>query len=187
VTMSLYPQFVNACRRIVTAEDEQGRSVVALNAGPSALLEREGLGALMEVWEEPVLAPLTPGDRTDHGPQAVSLSPTKTALKCRWFVIEPEEGLSAEELRRRAEDGFAAIDGAAAQQSGAQHPLMHATETIDFICVIDGEVLLRVDQEEVKLVPGNVVVQRGVSHAWTALGRPALLLAVLMDKSVVRP
>ena len=37
--------------------------------------------------------------------------------------------------------------------------------------------------EEIRLKPGNVVIQRGTNHAWHAHGGPASFLAVLIDRS----
>jgi hypothetical protein len=34
------------------------------------------------------------------------------------------------------------------------------------------------------LKPGQIVIQRGTSHGWTAHGGPALFLAVLIDRQM---
>ena len=42
------------------------------------------------------------------------------------------------------------------------------------------------DEEEVKINPFDVVVQRGTNHAWVNNGsEPALLIAVLIDSELV--
>ena len=47
------------------------------------------------------------------------------------------------------------------------------------MCIRDSLIL---DKEEVDLVAGDVVVQRGTNHAWSASGKdPALFIAVLID------
>jgi quercetin dioxygenase-like cupin family protein len=47
-------------------------------------------------------------------------------------------------------------------------------------------VTLILDEEEVQLKPHDVVVQRGTNHAWVNNGsEPALLIAVLIDRSIV--
>ena len=44
---------------------------------------------------------------------------------------------------------------------------------------------LLLDEDEVKLKPFDVVVQRGTNHAWVNLGEePALLIAVLIDSDL---
>jgi quercetin dioxygenase-like cupin family protein len=44
---------------------------------------------------------------------------------------------------------------------------MHRTETLDYGIVTEGEVWLVLDEEEVHLKRGDVVVQRGTNHAWS--------------------
>jgi uncharacterized cupin superfamily protein len=43
---------------------------------------------------------------------------------------------------------------------------MHRTESIDYGVVLDGEIVLLLDDEEVRLNTGDIVVQRGTIHAW---------------------
>ena len=51
--------------------------------------------------------------------------------------------------------------------SDAPHPYMQQTETLDFVCVLEGSVTLVLDTEEVHLEEGDTVVQRGTRHAWS--------------------
>ena len=47
------------------------------------------------------------------------------------------------------------------------------------------DVTLLLDNDEVRLKPFNVVVQRGTNHAWVNNGdEPALLIAVLIDSDL---
>lgn len=43
---------------------------------------------------------------------------------------------------------------------------MHATDTIDYIVVMAGEIVLELESGEVTLCAGDVCVDRGVLHAW---------------------
>jgi quercetin dioxygenase-like cupin family protein len=65
----------------------------------------------------------------------------------------------------------------------SRHPAMHETPTLDVICVLQGEVILVLEDGETLLKPGNVAIQRGTNHAWKATSGPALLLSVLIDRS----
>jgi hypothetical protein len=57
--------------------------------------------------------------------------------------------------------------------------------TIDYIILLKGDVSLLLDEDEVRLKPFDVVVQRGTNHAWVNLGEePALLIAVLIDSDL---
>jgi quercetin dioxygenase-like cupin family protein len=61
---------------------------------------------------------------------------------------------------------------------------MHVTQSIDYIILISGSATLILDNEEISLNAGDIVVQRGTNHAWTANGdTPALFVAVLIDSN----
>jgi mannose-6-phosphate isomerase-like protein (cupin superfamily) len=62
------------------------------------------------------------------------------------------------------------------------HPMMHRTESIDYGIVIEGELTLILDDTEVPLKPGSVVIQRGTNHAWANRSdRPCRMLFVQID------
>ena len=59
---------------------------------------------------------------------------------------------------------------------GILDPGMHATDTIDYIVVISGEVVLITESGECVLRAGDVAVDRGVYHGWrNDSGKPARL------------
>jgi quercetin dioxygenase-like cupin family protein len=62
-------------------------------------------------------------------------------------------------------------------RDGGKRTPMHRTRTLDYVIVIEGELTLILDDSEVTLAAGDVVVQRGTDHAWenrsTALARAA--------------
>jgi len=49
---------------------------------------------------------------------------------------------------------------------GGKRTVMHRTRTLDYAVVIEGEVVLVLEDSEVTLKKGDVVVQRGTNHAW---------------------
>lgn len=61
------------------------------------------------------------------------------------------------------------------------HPLMHRTESVDYGIVIEGEMTLVLDDGEVLLKQGSVVIQRGTNHAWAnRSGKPCRMLFILV-------
>jgi len=61
-------------------------------------------------------------------------------------------------------------------------PVMHRTETVDYVICLSGEIDMDMDQSTVRLRAGDVMVQRGTNHAWANRGsRPARLAFVLID------
>jgi mannose-6-phosphate isomerase-like protein (cupin superfamily) len=51
-------------------------------------------------------------------------------------------------------------------KDGGRRTPMHRTRTLDYVVVIEGELVLILDDREVTLKAGDVVVQRGTDHAW---------------------
>jgi uncharacterized cupin superfamily protein len=73
-------------------------------------------------------------------------------------------------------------EAASTVKAHSPHPLMHRTESVDYGVVIEGELTLVLDDSEVQLLPGTVVVQRGTNHAWAnRSGKPCRMLFVLVD------
>ena len=61
---------------------------------------------------------------------------------------------------------------------------VHRTQSVDYGIVLDGEVVLVLDDSESTLRAGDVVVQRGTSHRWeNRSGRTARMAFILIDGS----
>ena len=65
-------------------------------------------------------------------------------------------------------------------------PRMHRTDSIDYAVVISGEIDMRLDDSEVHLRAGDVLVQRGTIHNWINRGdQPCMIAFVLIDAKPV--
>ena len=131
-------------RRVITGHDVRGRSVVLSDGPPPQHHPMHGLGVgadFHEMWSDADTIPeLTSG---------VALEPNE-----RPFTIMPATGHLLRIL-----DVYPLKDG-------GKRTVMHRTRTLDFVVVIEGELVLILDDSEVILKPGDVVVQRGTDHAW---------------------
>ncbi len=56
---------------------------------------------------------------------------------------------------------------------------MHATDTIDYLVILSGQVTLVLEQGETVLGPGDFVVDRGVLHGWRNDGAEPCVAAVV--------
>jgi hypothetical protein len=181
-----YPGFEDAIRRVITGDDADGQSVVIIDGGPAASLAEAGLGGLLDIWTD-THGPLDPKDHTPANLEPVNLHPPKGGVKVRWFVIEPAPaGVPKEILDKGTRDAFARFHAADAIIDQTRAPGMHETHSIDVICLLKGDASLILEGDERRLKPGNIVIQRATNHAWVAHGGPALFLAVLIDREVVR-
>jgi uncharacterized cupin superfamily protein len=67
-------------------------------------------------------------------------------------------------------------------QGGARHAAMHRTRSVDYAIVLEGEIDMLLDDSEVHLTAGDVLVQQGTNHAWVNRGtRPCRMAFVLVD------
>lgn len=163
-------------RRIITGNNEQGRSVVLAEKAP---LE---LGTLYDMW-------VTDGSPASYAQEdalegrRVKLEPPPFGTRFLMFRVEPDDpALDAAELEAEVARGFEAIGAAHCRPDTSKNPHMHRTGTIDYIIVLEGEVTLVLDEDEVDLKPFDVVIQRGTNHAWVSKnGQRALLAAILID------
>jgi mannose-6-phosphate isomerase-like protein (cupin superfamily) len=131
-------------RRVVTGHDARGKSVVLSDGTPPQDHPMRGpaIGAdFHEMWSE-----------ADAIPELTSAPDREPNV--RPFTIMPQAGHLLRIL-----DVYPLKDG-------GKRTVMHRTRTLDYVVVIEGELVLILDDSEVTLKPGDVVVQRGTDHAW---------------------
>ena len=173
-------------RRIVTGHDERGRAVVLSDAPPPHVTrppQQPGL-AFHELWNTRASpAPVTPAE-----PEPTDLhrdtAPPANGTIIRIVDIPPEgkDGPAFDKDTARALFEKVGLAENAEHTIPGRHPLMHRTQSIDYGIELEGEIVLLLDDEEVALKAGDVVVQRGTIHAWANRSdRIARMLFVLVD------
>lgn len=81
-------------------------------------------------------------------------------------------------------DSVMKVVGANAPKRGLppRHPLMHRTRTVDYAIVLSGEIVMLLDEGEVRLKAGDVLIQQATNHAWINRGKePCRVLFIMMD------
>jgi len=156
-------------KRVVTGHDADGRAVIA-SCGPTArvfALQAVPGTVFHELWNSSASPALLDNDDDPTG-KPLQLSPDPHGSVIRVVDIPPES------VQNRVSAAEAAAVFAEIGQShagtgdgNARHKLMHRTETLDYGIVTEGEVWLVLDDQEVQLKRGDVVVQRGTNHAWS--------------------
>jgi len=158
-------------RRVVTGHDETGKAIVLSDGAPPHVTRPEhqpGL-AFHELWNtrqtpNPVTA--TEAEPTDLHRDT---HPPKGGTVIRIVDIPPEGPDGPEfdkETARKLFENVGLAENAEHTIPG-RHPLMHRTESIDYGVVLEGQIVLLLDDSEVVLEVGDLVVQRGTIHAWT--------------------
>lgn len=131
-------------RRVVTGHDASGKSVVLSDGAPEQPHATCGpsLGAdFFEMWNTPSAVPvLTSVESREPAEREVTIMPV-TGHLVRIIDIYPPH-------------------------AGGKRTVMHRTQTLDYGVVIEGEIVLILDDSEVTLKKSDMIVQRGTLHAW---------------------
>jgi mannose-6-phosphate isomerase-like protein (cupin superfamily) len=169
-------------RRVVAANTGGISRVVEDGEPPRTAVFTAPKGLVQSlVWRTPPVPPLS-YDGTEPATAAHSILPQPGGTSLFVLTLPPD-----------AVHADPSFDPAAAAAEAAKHspglaelfepdnPGMHATPTVDYVVVLDGELWLELTDGEVHLTAGDVVVQHGTRHAWrNRSGNPATLLAVLI-------
>jgi mannose-6-phosphate isomerase-like protein (cupin superfamily) len=159
-------------RRIVTGHDEHGRAVILQDAPPPrvARIGGEHGPVFYEVWntrETPVRIDRASGEPHE---EAIVLAPPKHGTRIRVLDIPPDgdnlKSVSAEEARAHFAEVGAAEAASHPGGEGSRHAHMHRTETVDYGIVLQGEIVLIMDEGETTVRAGDIVIQRGTNHGW---------------------
>jgi hypothetical protein len=157
-----------AVRRIVTGHDAAGRSIVQEDGAPPRVVTLGGKSGTTfhEIWN--TRSTPAPIDRASGEPAepGIALLPPAGGTRIRILDIPPDDGAVAALPREAVRALFEAIGAGHALADDPPHPLMHRTETVDYGIVLEGELVLILDEGETAVRAGDVVVQRGTGHAW---------------------
>ena len=166
-------------KRVVTGHDGRGLSVFTVLDEPQAVtLDKAGGLRLTELWATSETPARLSGDQ-DRAKRPRRIEPD--AMGSVFRVVEyPPDSERLKSLDPEAH--FASMGAQAAAKDQRRHPGMHRTKTIDYAIVLSGEITAVLDEGEVLLKAGDVLVQRGTSHAWSnRSNRPARIAFVLID------
>ena len=171
---------IRPIRRVVTGHDAQGRAVVFMDGPAASVLHRPSRPgvALTDLWATDG----TPAARADGDPvdRPVVLHPPPGGTVFRIIQFDPEDPAAL--AHADGVTAFETMGAAGAVVAGARHPYMHRTDTVDYAVVLQGSITMLLDDEDVELTTGDVVIQNGTSHAWANRGRaPCLVAVVLVD------
>ena len=169
-------------RRVVTGVDG-GRSVFRSDGVPPRTVGTASGPAVSELlWLDAMPTGLDDGG--DPAPARLGAFPDGGAIAARLIRLPGSAPGTPEEqtwLRMPGDDA---------------RPGMHRSETLDLMVIVEGDIVLGLDDGEYPLGPGDAVVQRGTAHRWRVAGEaPCTYLSVLISpdpqapaaKPLVRP
>ncbi len=173
-------------RRVVTGHNAAGRSIFVSDAPtPHVFSRTKGSAIVHELWETAG----TPADNRgndDAIARGHRLPPPKNGSVFRVIEYPPD----SVRLAAIAHEGKLPDDGsgraAVTDHNNPRHAGFHKTATIDYAIVLSGEIYAMMDEGEVLLRAGDVLIQRGTNHAWSnRTNEDAVVAFVLIDAEPV--
>jgi quercetin dioxygenase-like cupin family protein len=162
---------------VVTGHDASGKAVVVIDGAAPNVKLRKASGATSTLLWMTDESPADISGGADRAERDIGVAPPPSGSIFRIVDFPPSaefEPVDNEALIRemRIEQGA----------SRARHAAMHRTKSIDYAVVISGEIDMLLDDSEIHLKAGDVLVQRGTNHAWVNRGtEPCRVAFVLID------
>jgi hypothetical protein len=168
-------------RRVVTGLTAEGKSVISHDEDLAEVAYQHTPGfAQALVWTTG--APLVPQDEAPKGPPASFIpGPGETIALTVTF---PPDSVFADprfDVAAAVAENLRNTPGLA-DLFEPDAPGMHTTPTVDYVVVLDGTLVLEVDDgATTTLHPGDLVIQNATRHAWRVPSdKPATIFVVLM-------
>jgi len=169
-------------RRVVTGHDSTGKAIVLIDDNTPYTARRDEKTLQQRIWVTDKFPVAMDGDKDRAGIE-VRIAPPPGGTVIRYLDIPPED---PEAVKKLPNDHMAKMIGDQHHMPPGvrppRHPSMHRTRTIDYAIVLSGEIDMLLDDEEVHLKAGDVLVQQATNHAWVNRGKEACRICfVLID------
>lgn len=176
---------IRPVRRIVTGHNPKGRSVIvsdALSPHAMALAGVSNFG-VTDIWKT-AGAPANNEGNGDACTGKIALAPPASGTVFRVVQFPPDKDYVG---KWKPDAAFASLGDSGAEaihENAERHEAMHSTNSVDYAFVLEGEIWAVLDEDEVLMKAGDVLVQRGTSHAWSNRSDyPSMVGFVLVDAS----
>lgn len=176
-------------RRVVTGHNADGRSII-VSDGPAPNLTSPGAmpGIRARVlWISDGSPASTSGpDETAPADLLAPIGPPANGTLLRVADFPPDseyEGVDVGQMLRDINKGEDPRDGVP-PESSERHFWFHKTTTLDYAIVLEGEVWALLDEGETLLRPGDILIQRGTSHAWSNRRQQTARVAFILIDAV---
>ena len=167
-------------RRVVTTVDKNDKAVVLMDGpNPHKKVRPHAQTVSRVLW----VTDKTPADISGTADRAaidIGIMPPRGGSVLRIVDFPPE---TAEMRNLDPHTMHASLgDGAPKRGKPPRHPAMHRTRTVDYALVLAGEIDMLLDDSEVHLKAGDVVIQQATNHAWVNRGtEPCRIAFILID------
>src|SRR5262247_1743982 len=155
-----------AVRRVVTGHLADRRSTVMLDSAAPNVKQRQAGNASTLLW----VTDESPADvsDTDRAAREIGVPPPRGGTIFRLAEFPPGVGGEVRDNETVLRDFGIGPD--VARGHPPRHPAIHRTRSLDYVVVLEGEIDLLLDDGDVRMKAGDVVVQQGTNHAWINRG-----------------
>lgn len=167
-------------RRIIADHDGNGKAIITVDGPAPNMKHRAATGITSTVlW----VTDSTPADAAvEHDPSlefaGVAPPANGTVLRIVEFPPVKDGGAGVDNEAMLKEMGIKHDHGG----SAPRNPFMHRTKSVDYAIVMEGEIDMLLDESEVHLKAGDVLIQKATNHAWVNNSdAPCRICFVLID------
>lgn len=165
-------------RRIVTGHDANGKAVALFDGTVEAHQRSPGGNAITMLWVTNE-APVDVSGTADRAAVKIGVPPPQNGSIFRIVDFPPTQPGTGHVDHDKILIGMG-IDPAT--QGYMRHANTHRTRSVDYAIVLDGEIDMLMDDTEVRMKAGDVLVQQGTNHAWVNNGsKPCRIAFILID------
>jgi mannose-6-phosphate isomerase-like protein (cupin superfamily) len=169
---------LKSTRRIVTGHDGRGKAVVLFDSVLSPKQRSAGSNGMTLLWVT-AESPADVAGAADRAQTQVGVPPPANGAIFRIVDFAP---LPANAPPVDHHQILISMGIDPATQGYARHANTHRTRTIDYAIVLDGEIDMLLDDTEIHVKAGDVLVQQATNHAWVNNGtKPCRIAFILID------
>ena len=167
-------------RRIITGHDASGKAIVVTDGNAPNVKVRQGTGITSTLLWVTEATPADISSAAETTNREIGVSPPAGGSILR-IVDFPPAAKGADKIDNAAMKKEMGLDHGHGGKP-ARHPFMHRTRSIDYALVLEGEIDMLLDDSEVHLKEGDVLIQVGTNHAWVNNSdKPCRIAFVLID------
>jgi len=167
-------------RRVVTKVDDSGKAIILFDGANPHKFKRPNRNVTSRLLWVTDRTPADMSGTSDRAAVKIGITPPNGGSVFRIIDIPP----TSPEIEKLPVDHMHHEIGGNAPKRGRppRHPLMHRTRTIDYAIILQGEIDMLLDDSEIHLKAGDVLIQQGTNHAWVNRGtEPCRIAFVLID------
>lgn len=150
---------VRPIRRIVTAENAEGRSyILSDEPTPNRFMSDYAPSYVQVSWATGEAA--APGDDPAPAGHVFGFHSERGSV-LRFVDFPPDDTYDLDKVRAFLDQNHVRDEG------NPRHHFFHKTQTLDYAICLEGEIYAMLDEDETLMRAGDVLIQRATNHSWS--------------------